>query len=469
MTTGRYAKYGGRACWGVVLLVLVACQPPPSPGLIPLEQPAELQAAPPRISGEIAPDRGRQRAFEDRGAPAQPATAGPPPPALGTTQSGDVTLNFVDADIREIARAILGATLKLNYTIDPNVRGTGSIETGTPLPRSALLPTLETVLNQNGATLVERNGIYSIVPIAAGAAANPIAGGNGLGAGAEVVPLRYASARDLAKMLEPFVAEGGKITADPAHNALLVSGTAAVRTTLVGLIRAFDIDALAGQSYGLFPAGGGEPGKLAAQFEKVLQAQTEGPLAGIVRVLPMDRVNAVLVVSSQPRYIDAANRFFRLASRVEDATARSWHVYYVQNGLSTDLENLLQRAFTPGHVSPTPAPGSTAPGAAQVSLSTGLPGQGGGALGTSGQGAASGAGGAATGGAGATGGLGFGSGRRACCRRDPDPGHRAAIERSAGRRRREPHPHHRQSPQQRAFDLCNAERILGNRRHAPQN
>ena len=69
----------------------------------------------------------------------------------------------------------------------------------------------------------------------------------------------------------------------------------------------------------------------------------------------MDRVNAVLVVSSQPRYIDAAKRFFRLTNRVEDATARTWHVYYVQNGQSADLENLLQRAFTPRNVSPTPA------------------------------------------------------------------------------------------------------------------
>ncbi len=299
----------------------------------------------------------------------------------------------------------------MNYTIDPAVHGTGSIETGAPLPRSALLPTLETLLNQNGATLVERNGVYSVVPIPIGAATNPVIGANAIGAGAQVVPLRYASAKDLGKMLEPFVAEGGKISADAGHNALLVSGSAAVRQTLVGLIRAFDVDMLAGQSYALFPAGDGDPGKLAAQFEKVLQAQTDGSLSGIVRVLPMDRVNAILVVSSQPRYIDAANRFFHLAARVEDATARTWHVYYVQNGQSADLESLLQRAFTPGHVSPTPAPGGTAPGAQQVSIAAGRP-PGGGISGLGGQGGAAGAGAAGgtpgAGGAGAGGGLGAG-------------------------------------------------------------
>ncbi len=410
MTWRRRLRLGALAA---ALAGISGCQPP-TPGLLPLEQPSDLQAAPPRISGEVAGDRTRQRAFEDRGVAAQPAPASSaaPPPAVAATQGGDITLNFVDTDIREIVRTILGATLKVSYTIDPAVHGTGSIETGTPLPRSALLPTLETLLNQNGATMVERNGVYAVVPIPIGSATNPLGGANAIGAGAQVVPLRYASAKDLAKMLEPFVAEGGKISADSGHNALLVSGSAAVRQTLVGLVRAFDIDVLAGQSYALFPAGDGDPAKLAAQFERVLQAQTDGPLASIVRVLPMDRVNAVLVVSSQPRYIDAASRFFHLTTRVEDATARTWHVYYVQNGQSSDLENVLQRAFTPGNVSPTPAPGGTAPGAQQVSMAGGRP-PGGGISGLGGQagaaggiGAAGGAGGA--GGAGATGGLGSG-------------------------------------------------------------
>jgi general secretion pathway protein D len=328
----------------------------------------------------------------------------PPGPGVTATQTGDVTLNFVDTDIREIVRTILGTTLNLNYTIDPNVHGTGSIETGTPMQRSALIPTLETLLNANGATLIERNGVYAVVPLPAGATRNLVSGPNAIGAGAEIVPLRYASAKDLGKVLEPYVAEGGKIAADPAHNALIVSGDAAVRQTLVGLIRAFDIDILAGQSYALFPVGDGDPAKRASEFERVLQAQAEGALGGIVRVIPMDRVNAVLVVSSQPRYIDAARRFFSLTNQLEDATARAWHVYYVQNGQSADLESLLQRAFTPRNVAPTPGPpGGTAPGADQLTIGGGRP-PGGGTTGFGGQGSTAGLGGAG-GGAGVTSGL----------------------------------------------------------------
>jgi general secretion pathway protein D len=365
--------FGLTAALGAALVV-AACNQPET-GLLPLEQPTALQPAAPRISGPIPPNRNEQRVFESREPPVAASirgTGAPPAPGVASTENGDVTLNFVDTDIREIVRAVLGTTLKVDYTIDPAIRGTGSIETPSPLPRSALLGTLETLLNGNGAALVVRNGIYNVVPLPAGALSNLASGGNVAGAGAEVVPLRYASARDLAKILEPYVGQGGKIAADPADNALLVSGDGAVRQTLVGLIRSFDIDILAGRSYALFPVGDSDPAKLAGELEKVLQAQNEGALSGIVQVLPMERVNAVLVVSAQPRYLDAAERFFHLAQRVEDATARTWHVYYVQNGQSADLEALLQRAFTPNNVSPTPPPpGSTAPGATPAALGFG--------------------------------------------------------------------------------------------------
>src|SRR3984893_6421852 len=180
----------------LALTLLAGCQVYPSPvGLEPLEQPQALGAAP----------RGE---FEARGCATAPVVEPPAVPGA-TGQPGEITLNFVDTDIREIARTILGTTLKLNYTIDPNIHGTGSIETTAPLPRSALLPALETLLNENGATLVEKNGIYAVVPIAVGAASNRASGADAIGAGTQVIPLRYAAAKDLAKTLEPFVAEGG--------------------------------------------------------------------------------------------------------------------------------------------------------------------------------------------------------------------------------------------------------------------
>lgn len=366
---GRFAPLLG---W-LAVVPLAACHNAPRPAaqLLPLVQPGSLQPAAPRISGSIPPQQGNERAFlSTRPRLARPVAA-PQWTAPAGAPAGDVTLDFVDTDIRDIARTILGKMLKVTYTIDPSVHGTASIETGRPLPRAALLGTLETLLNQNGATVIRRDGVYAVVPIATGVAGNPITATTAIGAGTTVVPLRYASAAGLAKLLGPYVSQSGKITAAPGRNALIVSGDEMVRRALVALVQSFDIDLLAGQSYALFPTGETDPKKLATELAQVLQAQSGGPLAGVIHVLPMERVNAVLVVSAQPRYIDAARRFLALAERAENETARSWHVYYVQNGKSTDLQTLLQEAFTPGHVTPTPAPGATAPGSAQTTLGTG--------------------------------------------------------------------------------------------------
>src|SRR5207302_6932622 len=113
-------------------------------------------------------------------------------------------------------------------------------------------------------------------------------------------------------------------TADPGRNALLVGGPTAIRRTLVEMVRAFDVNLLAGQSYALFPVRDGTPDKLAGELEKAFRAEGEGALAGVIRVVPMERLNAGLVVSSQPRYIEEAKRLVRLARRVEDTTARTW-------------------------------------------------------------------------------------------------------------------------------------------------
>src|SRR6185369_1084416 len=163
--------------------------------------------------------------------------------------------------------------------------------------------------------------------------------------------------------------EGSKLSADPSRNALIVSGDSANRQTLLALIRSFDTDALAGQSFAIFPTSDDDPAKVAGALEKALRAESEGPLGGLLRIVPLPRVNAVLVASSEPRYLDAARRVYRLIGRAEGVTTRTWHVYYVQNGQSADLENLLQRAFTPRNVSPTAAlPGGTAPGAEQLAI-----------------------------------------------------------------------------------------------------
>ncbi len=333
---------------------------------------------------------------------------------------GDISFDFVDTDIREVVTQILGTILRVTYTIDPAVRGTATLRTATPVARSQLLPALQALLAQNGAALVQSGDIYRVVPAAA--AGSQLLAGSDATTGGGIVPLRYASAEDLAKVLQPYVGAGGKVVADAGRNVLLISGDPATRDALVSLISAFDIDILAGQSYALFPVTSGGAKDFGTALSDALRASGGGALANVVRVVPMERINSVLLVSAQPRYIDQARRVYTLIERGRRQTLRSWNVYYLQNSRSNDTAYVLQQAFTPGKVTAQPSPravGSTAPG--RGSRQSGFNGDdsgggrgGGGGLGGGGGGLGGGGlGSGGGGGLGGRGGGGLGSGQGA--------------------------------------------------------
>jgi general secretion pathway protein D len=105
-------------------------------------------------------------------------------------------------------------------------------------------------------------------------------------------------------------------------------------------------------------------------------------MANVVRVVPMERVNAVLLISPQRDYIAAARRIYDTLDAARRQTIRSWYVYYLQNGQANDVANLMQQAFTPNNVTAQPGrPGGTAAGRGAGSAFSG--GMQGGAAGAS--------------------------------------------------------------------------------------
>jgi general secretion pathway protein D len=361
-------------------LVLGACTsiatPAPAPALTPLPPlPPGTETAAPRVDGYIGTPQA--------GSPAQLSygraeTVRQPTRFVLTSPTGDISLEFADADIREVVAQIMGGILHLNYTIDPAVHGTVTLRTAAPLERSQLIAALQTLLSQNGSTMVQSGGLYRVLPAAA---VPSTAVGDQTTAGVAVVPLRYAQADDLVRALQPFVGTGARIAAVPSGSALLIGGEPGARNSLVELVRAFDIDVLAGQSYALLPIASGGARDFASQLQDALRTEGGGALANQVRVVPMDRVEAVLVVSSRPAYIEAARRIYQLVEAARRRTVRSWHIYYLQNSRSNEIAFELQRAFTPNNVTARPnadrQPGVTAPGApTQIQSTPSMPGAG---------------------------------------------------------------------------------------------
>ncbi len=272
-------------------------------------------------------------------------------PADVAPSGGSVTLNFADTDIRTVAAQILGQFLQVNYTIDPTVHGTATFHSTVPLTNAQLLPVLQALLSENGAALVQSGALYNVVPSASsGAAAAPNTGASGA-ADSIVLPLHYADAGTLAAMLQPFVGPGGKIAVAPSGNGLIIAGDSTTRQTLVNLVQDFDVDALAGQSYTLLPVDNGSAKTLADSLQTAL---TGKGAASDVRIVPLSRVNAILVVAAKPDEIYDVRRVFGLIENNQSEEQRSWNVYYLQASDADDLAYVLQQAFTPDNVTAVP-------------------------------------------------------------------------------------------------------------------
>jgi general secretion pathway protein D len=331
------------------LTILAGCSPAVPPALDPLPHlSGSAGASSPRVNGNVGTPDAMLPAQVSYGA-TRTATATAP----GDGTPGDVSLNFADTDIRVVVAQILGNMLKVNYAIDPAVHGTATFRTVQPLNQTELLAALQAMLTQSGAALLQSGSLYRIVP--AGAAVAPAVAGSSAAAGSVVVPLRYASAEELAKLLQPYAGNSGKIIASGGSNALFVSGEPAAREALVNLVQAFDIDALAGQSYALLPVASGSAKDFASALMDAFGSQRGEPLAGVVRAMPMERMNSVLLVSRQQRYIDDARRIYTMISKTWQENVRHWHVFYLQNSHSDDVAYLLQQAYTPNNVTARPS------------------------------------------------------------------------------------------------------------------
>ena len=363
MRAQQYRRLAGWLAAGTVLAG-AACAPVAQPRLLPPLPPLTggNGNATPRVNGSVAGNPPPLQVAISNG----PGVLAEQRAVAGRGYGGTTMLDFADTDIREVVAQILGNTLHVNYAIDPSVHGTATLRTVTPLAESQLIPVLQSLLAQNGATLVNSGGVYRVLPTAA---ASGIAGGAGT-AGGMMVPLRYAAADDLAKVLQPYVQGGARLVAVPSSNALVISGEPAQRDALVELVRAFDIDVLAGQSYALLPVPNGAAEDFATALQQAFRAQSGGSLANQVKVVPLARVDAVLVVTSSPRYLTDARRVYSVVERGMRQTMRTWHVYYIQNSTAQDTAYILQEAFTPDNVTAQP----TAHGMGQQTQQSGLAG-----------------------------------------------------------------------------------------------
>lgn len=255
----------------------------------------------------------------------------------------NVSLNFVDADIESVVKAI-GQITNKNFLLDSRVKGTISINTAKPVPRALTYQILLSALRVQGFAAVEENGYTSIVPEvdAKGKFTAKIATGKQSGGQivTQVYVLKYESASQLINVVKPLLSPNSVISAYPSNNALIVTDYADNLNKIVKLIDTIDVPSQAENV--LVRLKHASAVEIAQTINRLLAetSSTPDPTRRILAVADA-RSNAVILHAENQSLITRAATLIEQLD-VPTNAGSSIHVVYLKNADSTKLAATLR-------------------------------------------------------------------------------------------------------------------------------
>ncbi len=263
---------------------------PPTQSAAPSPAPADSETTPSPSGGAPSPEAGAPSGGQRRFSPPAPAPAG-----------GMVSLNFNRADLVEIIH-IIAQQLHLTYTIDPEVKGTVTINSAEPLRSEDLLPIFHQILRMNGAVAVRTGNLYHIMPIKDGKGlARPAGQNKEDGFALQVIPVRFFAVAEMKRVLTPFLQPGGEIIENPRGNFLIVMD-------------------------------------LPSNIQRLME------IADMI-LIALPRINQLLVIGHSEAAWTYVKRWLDRIDVVAEGPGRRIFIYPVENGKADDLAAILTQAL----------------------------------------------------------------------------------------------------------------------------
>jgi general secretion pathway protein D len=282
-----------------------------------------------------------------------------------------VIFNFDNADIYEVIR-VMAEIMKINYLVDPRVKGTVNIHTTGQLPGEEVFPIFQSILRLNGATAVKKDGLYEIVPLSDAKKTyvppTTIRGGAKLASEEkytiQIVSLKYIPATEASKLIKPFLSDGADIVEHPPHNILIISDVASNIKKSLDILALFDIDIFTDMRVRIYPILNADVTEVGKEMERIFssfEVSTKSARGVGITFTPIARINSLLVVSSIPNIFEKVEGWLRELDKIPgEGSKLSVFVYYVQNAKAKDLAEVLKEVFVKGKEKKTEKAGTAA-------------------------------------------------------------------------------------------------------------
>lgn len=257
-----------------------------------------------------------------------------------------VTMNFVNADIGEVARAIGAATGK-TIVVDPRVKGQLTLVSENPVDEDRALKTLQSALRMQGFSLLQDHGVLKVVPEADAKLQgvptyignNPTAKGDQIVT--QVFQLRRESANNLLPVLRPLISPNNTIAAYSSNNTLVVTDYADNIRRLASIISG--IEGATGANIDIVQLNFADAAVVGPQAQKLLDLGALGnpDLTQKVSVVPDTRTNSIVLRSSGASRLNEAEALV-VKLDTPTRTPGNIHIVTLRNGDATDIAKTLR-------------------------------------------------------------------------------------------------------------------------------
>ena len=278
--------------------------------------------------------------------------------------SSGITLNFKDADIREVA-ATIGQITHKNFIIDPRVQGRVTVVSSRPISSDAVYATFLSVLEVHGMAAAPAGDVIKIVPsLEARQMPGPPynASTPGDAVVTEVVQINNVSATQLVPVLRPLMSTEAQLAAYPQANVLIMSDRASNVTRMLDIIQR--IDQATDSDVEVIPLQNAPASDVVQVLNGLMQADASGQNGAPLKLVADERTNSVLISGDKGARLRVRALVAHLDMPLETGNTQVLYLHYAKSkDISDELKGYvtdLQKQSAGKGGTPAPAAGGGA-------------------------------------------------------------------------------------------------------------
>ncbi|NVZ52653.1 type II secretion system secretin GspD [Pseudomonas sp. B6002] len=253
-----------------------------------------------------------------------------------------VQLNFVEADIQAVVRALSRATGQ-QFLVDPRVKGNLTLVSEGQVPAHQAYDMLLAALRMQGFSVVDVGGVAQVVPEAdAKLLGGPIYSAGATGMQTRTFRLQYENAVNLIPVLRPIVSPNNPINAYPGNNSIVITDYAENLARVAQIISGIDTPSAIDTD--VVKVQNGIAVDIAAMVAELLETQGADQTQKI-NVVGDPRSNSIIIRSGSPERTELArNLIYKLDNAQSNPS--NMHVVYLRNAQAGKLAQSLRGLLT---------------------------------------------------------------------------------------------------------------------------